>query len=278
MAIAVIGAITKDIIEINGRREKKIGGTAFYSGITLANLGIKTQIFTKLSGEDKNLLAALKHRNISLFSRFCKSTTCFRNVYSGEKREQFVESIAEPFSVSDVNKLKSCNIAHLGPLTRADIPLEVVTYLKGLGLIISLDVQGYLRGIKNKKVRLVKWKDAKQFLRYADVIKADTKEAEILTGKKGKSAAKAITALGPREVIITDGPNGSLVYSDRNYFSIPAFTPAEIKDVTGCGDTYAAAYLAKRLQSNDLKECGLFAARCATAKIEQGVFNSLQKM
>lgn len=272
MSIAVIGHVTKDIVEIDGDKKEKIGGTAFYSSITLANLGIKTQIFTKLAAEDKSLLDSLKHKNISLTPIFCNSTTCFRNVYNSGKRAQFVDSVAETFSVNDIKKLKNCNIVHLGPLTKDEISYPVIEYLKSLGLIISLDVQGYLRKIKNRKVRLARWKEKKEFLKHVDIVKADGAEARVLTGKTGKAAAKAIAAMGPIEVIVTDGANGSMIYSRKQAFKIPAIKPVVITDVTGAGDTYIAAYLARRLSSGNVRECGLFAARCATAKIENGVF------
>lgn len=272
MAVAVIGVVTKDTIVRAGSEEQKTGGTAFYSGLTLANLGIKTRVITKLAAADKGMLSAMKHKNISLHPYFCNSTTRFRNVYRGERREQFVGGVAEPFSVSDIRPLKNCNIVHLGPLTRDEISLSVVEYLKSLGLMISMDVQGYLREIQNKKVRLAKWKEKKDFLKHVDIVKADKTEARVLTGKTGKAAAKAIAAMGPIEVIITDGANGSMVYSRKQAFKIPAIEPAVITDVTGAGDTYIAAYLARRLSSGNVRECGLFAARCATAKIENGVF------
>lgn len=277
MSIAVIGPVTKDMIVIGKNKKEQIGGTAFYSGIALANLGIKTKIFTKLSVKDKSLLSNMKHKNIELFPYFCKSTTCFRNIYLGDERQQFVDSISAPFSVKDVKGAGNCRFVHLGPLTKGDIPLSVIKYLKSLGLTISLDVQGYLRRIRNKKISLMKWKDKEKFLKYVDILKADKKEAKVLTGKDERLAAMTLAAMGPAEAIITDGEHGSLIYSQNRYYRIPAFSPGVTKDVTGCGDTYMAAYLAKRMQSSDLKECGLFAARCATAKIERGVFNASEK-
>lgn len=276
MAVALIGHLTKDIVEINGKAEEKTGGTAFYAGITLANLGIKTKIFTKLAGKDRVLLKNLRHKNIELFPSYSRYTTSFRNVYpkGTDYREQFIESVAEPFSVKEVRGTADCEFVHLGPLTKGDIQLSLLKYLKSCGLLISLDVQGYLRGIRNKKVVLTDWKDKEKFLKYVDIVKADEKEANILTGKNGRAAAKTIAIMGPHEVVITDGFRGSFVYSrqQNKYFRISAFKPSVIKDVTGCGDTYIAAYLAKRLESNNLKECSLFAARCATIKIEKGIF------
>ncbi len=273
MSIAIVGSVTKDRIILGNSEREQIGGTAFYSSITLANLGIKTKIFTKLSVKDKSLLSNMKHKNIELFPCFCKSTTQFRNIYSDDERQQFVDSISAPFSVQDIRNIRDCRFVHLGPLTRGDIPLSVIKYLKSLGLTISLDVQGYLRRIRNKKVSLIKWKDKEKFLKYVDILKADKKEAKVLTGKTGRAA---LAAMGPAEVVITDGGHGSLIYSQNRCYRIPAFSPRVTKDVTGCGDTYMAAYLAKRLKSSNIKECGVFAARCATIKIEKGTFRGFK--
>lgn len=147
MPIAVIGPITKDVVEIKGKKAEKIGGTAFYAGITLANLGIKTKIFTKLAGKDRVLLKNLQHKNIELFPSYSRYTTFFRNVYpkGTDYREQFIESVAEPFSVKEVSGAGDCEVVHLGPLTRSDIPLAVIKYLKSLGLTVSLDVLDVLQ-------------------------------------------------------------------------------------------------------------------------------------
>jgi sugar/nucleoside kinase (ribokinase family) len=41
-----------------------------------------------------------------------------------------------------------------------------------------------------------------------------------------------------------------------------------MRDATGCGDTFLAAYLARRLTSDDLRDCGEFAAAAASINIE----------
>jgi sugar/nucleoside kinase (ribokinase family) len=41
-----------------------------------------------------------------------------------------------------------------------------------------------------------------------------------------------------------------------------------MRDATGCGDTFLAAYLARRLTSDDLCDCGEFAAAAASINIE----------
>ncbi len=273
MPIAVIGHITKDIIEINGKSKSKPGGTALYSGIALARLGIKTQVFTKLAEKDKRLLDGLRHKNVELIPRFCRNTMRFRNVYHGEKREQYIDSIAEPFTIEDVGKLDAA-IAHVGPLAKNDVPLDLLKHLKSLGIIVSLDVQGFVRTVREKKVKKTRWKEAKKFLNYVDILKADVAEAASIA-----ASAKAISIMGPLEVMITNGSKGSAIYSKKQdkQWKIPAFRPSIARDVTGAGDTYVAGYIASRLCNDDLKECGRFAAMCATMKIESGVFSASKK-
>ena len=44
--------------------------------------------------------------------------------------------------------------------------------------------------------------------------------------------------------------------------------PRRVADATGCGDTYLAAYLARRLSGAECAECARFAAAAASLNIE----------
>ena len=71
-------------------------------------------------------------------------------------------------------------------------------------------------------------------------------------------------------MIITRGSSGSLIYSKNldEIYKIPAFKPQKIEDPTGLGDTYMAAYAALRLEGENPKKCGVFAAAAASLKLE----------
>jgi sugar/nucleoside kinase (ribokinase family) len=71
-----------------------------------------------------------------------------------------------------------------------------------------------------------------------------------------------------REVLITRGSDGAVIYGPGAPISIAAVPPRRTVDATGCGDTYLAAYLACRLASADLRECGEFAAAAAAINLE----------
>jgi sugar/nucleoside kinase (ribokinase family) len=74
---------------------------------------------------------------------------------------------------------------------------------------------------------------------------------------------------GVREIIITLGSYGSLIYAEGRFFEIPAYKPAEVVDATGCGDTYSTGYLYCRMQGMGYEESGRFAAAMCTLKLER---------
>ncbi len=266
--IAVVGPVTKDIIEIRGKRQEKTGGTVYHTSYALHKLGADVTAFAKLSKEDRHLIDSLPCKVVKTWS---EKTTVFRNIYPEENpdyREQTVESISSPFSVSDVRKAKKFDIVHLGPLNKTDIPPDVIKYLRKNNPLVSLDVQGFLRKIVNKKVFLEGW-DEKEALEYVNIIKCDIKEAEILAGNKSiRRNAEIIGEMGPKEVIITCGSKGSLSYSNGKITKIMAVKPERIIDATGAGDAYMAGYLFMRLKTDNAEKCGRFASKTATLKIE----------
>ena len=71
-----------------------------------------------------------------------------------------------------------------------------------------------------------------------------------------------------REVLITLGSNGSVIYADGRFYDIPAYPPSQLIDATGCGDTYCAGYLYARANGMDYAESGRFAAAMCTLKLE----------
>ncbi len=105
--------------------------------------------------------------------------------------------------------------------------------------------------------------------RFVDILKAGEDEAVVLTGATSpEEGARRLSLLGPREVIVTLGSQGSLVFTEGRLYRIPAYKPGKLVDATGCGDTYLAGYLIRRLEGADVEACGRFGAALATLKME----------
>lgn len=68
-------------------------------------------------------------------------------------------------------------------------------------------------------------------------------------------AAKQLSKLGAKYIVIKKGSHGVLFFENGNFFSVPGLPLMEVKDPTGAGDSFAGAtigYLARsRLISND---------------------------
>jgi sugar/nucleoside kinase (ribokinase family) len=103
------------------------------------------------------------------------------------------------------------------------------------------------------------------FIRF---LKASEEEMNVLTGIKDvRQGAKLLSDWGAKEVIITLGSKGSVIYTEQNFYLIPAYVPTAVNDATGCGDTYMAGYLSQRVKGINIQEAGEFAAAMATLKI-----------
>ena len=170
------------------------------------------------------------------------------------------------------------DIYHLGTLLADDFSLEVIKHLSEKG-ILSADAQGYLREVRGEKVYAIDWEEKLEALKYIDILKVNDKEMEVLTGYSDpEKAARQLGEWGVKEVLITLGSLGSLIYAEGEFHRIPAFPPKEVVDATGCGDTYAAGYLYKRSQGASYYDAGCFAAAMSTLKLEHhGPFSGTEE-
>lgn len=270
----VIGHITREIIRIKDKVEREMpGGTAFYTSMALRGVGLKVGVITKMSKQDRDtLLYELRKTGIAVFCRKSTQTTVFENIYSGRKlyvRLQKVKAIASPFSPADLGEV-SAKIFHIGPLTNMDVSPDLLKTASLRADLVSLDIQGLLREIEDGEVRIQDWSEKREGLAYVDILKADEQEAAILSGEDNmKRAALMLSRLGPKEIIITRGSGGSLIFAHGEFHKIPAFPPKKIIDPTGCGDTFMGGYIFRRLRSNDFSQAGTFAATLASLKTER---------
>jgi hypothetical protein len=272
--ICVIGHITKDIIRIKGEVvQELVGGTAYYTSLALHTLGLRVAVVTKTAPEDRDqLLTPLKERNIAVFWQPSAKTSIFEDIYPTENldvRFEKVWAVADPFVVEDLAGF-AAKIIHLGPLTNADFDRGFLAATIDRQEIISLDVQGLVRKITpTGDVDAVPWHSGDNGWQWVDILKADEKEAQIITATDDlDSARKRLSDLGVKEIIITSGSRGSQIYRQGELVFIPPVTPRKIVDATGCGDTYMAGYLDRRLHGMDLETSGKFAAKIASQKLE----------
>ena len=275
--ICCIGHITKDKIVTPNRTVYMAGGTSFYFSYAINQLpkDVTFSLVTAMDPTEKEPVEKMLKAGIDVSMNASRNTVCFENIYgeNQNERKQRVLAKADPFTIQQLEHVDA-KVFHLGSLLADDFPTEVVEYLSSKGRV-SIDVQGYLREVRDEKVYPIDWKEKLKVLKHTYYLKVNETEMETITGlKDAHEAAKLIHAWGVTEVIITLGSEGSLVYVDDKFYEIPAYPPHEVVDATGCGDTYSAGYLYKRLQGATPTEAGKFAAAMCTIKLEHnGPFN-----
>lgn len=64
-------------------------------------------------------------------------------------------------------------------------------------------------------------------------------------------------------VIVTDGPNGALIYNGNEFHVTPADQSVKVADTVGAGDSFSAGFLFAYVSTSDAFRAGDFAARVA---------------
>ncbi len=104
-----------------------------------------------------------------------------------------------------------------------------------------------------------------RFIEQATYVTVNDYEAKMLQDKTGKTLeeiAKRVKAL-----IVTLGPDGSLIYTEGKQIAIPTPKPKAIVDPTGCGDAYRAGLLHGIQKGWDWETTGRLASLMGSLKI-----------
>jgi sugar/nucleoside kinase (ribokinase family) len=280
-SICCIGHITRDRIII--RQPYQIihcaGGTAYYVAWAIQRLRMEEEggekahpsfhLITSVSREVMPEVERLRQAGIDVNAFESKTNVFFENAYGEnmDHRTQRVMAKSDPFTIEQLKDAEA-KVFHLGTLLADDFAPEIVEYLAMKG-DVCIDVQGYMRRVEGEQVKSNDWQDKLRVLRHTAILKVNEFEFESLTGLADPyAAAEQIHDWGVREVIITLGGGGSLIYAEGRFYETPAYPPRQLVDATGCGDTYSAGYLYCRAKGLGYAESGRFSAAMCTLKLE----------
>jgi sugar/nucleoside kinase (ribokinase family) len=266
--IAYVGHYTKDIIVYPDLTRTVDGGAFNYGANVAVRMGLKTAVVTRLAREDWRVVEELQRLGVTVFARATPASTLLRLVYpTANLDERTIEllSSAGPFTLGEVAGLEAKAFA-IGASVRGEVPAEVVAALAQKGGILALDVQGFIRVVRDGILTFDDWPGKESILRHVTVLKTDAVEAKALTGKSDRyAAAQQLATLGPREVLLTHS-GGVLVYHDGVCSEAP-FVPQEVRGRSGRGDTCTSAYLSRRLTASPA-EAVTWAAAVTSLKLE----------
>ena len=271
--VCVIGPVARDINAVGERAQPpQPGGAAYYSTMVYAALGLRAAVVTRVAAADEPaLLAELRAKGVTIFNLGTEVSTTFRNLYDPadpDARRQRVDAVAAAIRAADLPPL-AARIWQIGPLTRQEGDLGLIADCAARGGLVELDVQSFTREVVDGAVRPAPPAATLAPLARLAVLKADAAEILSFTGAGDVGAAAAkVQRAGVRETLVTYASRGSTVFAPAGRVEIAALPPRRHVDPTGCGDTYLAAYLTRRLTSDDLRACAEFAATVASLKLE----------
>jgi sugar/nucleoside kinase (ribokinase family) len=266
--IAFVGHYTKDTITYP-HLTRTVDGGAFYYGANVAvRMGLTVAVVTRLAREDWHVVGELERLGVTVFARATPASTLLRLTYpTADLDERTIEltSSAGPFTVGEVADLQARAVA-IGASVRGEVPPEVVEALAAKGGIVALDVQGFIRVVRDGTVAFDDWPGKESVLKHVTVLKTDAVEARLITKESDRhAAATRLAAFGPREVLLTHG-GGVLIYHDGVIDEAP-FVPEQVRGRSGRGDTCTSAYLSRRLTAPPA-EAVRWAAAVTSLKLE----------
>ena len=276
--ICCVGHITLDKIVTPKSTIYMPGGCSYYFSHAISHLKDTGhfKLVTAVAESEMQAVEDIRAMGIDVKVLPSEHSVYFENIYgeNQDNRTQRVLAKAAPFTIEGLKDVEA-GIFYAGSLLADDLSTEVLQYLSSKGTL-AVEAQGYLREVRDQHVYAIDWAEKKEALQYVDVLKVNEQEMEVLTGYSDpRKAAEQLAAWGVKEVLITLGSLGSLIYADGEFYTIPAYPPKELVDATGCGDTYVTGYLYMRNKGASYTEAGCFAAAMSTLKLEHsGPFNS----
>lgn len=269
--IIVVGHVAIDVNVMPwGVIENVLGGAPTYAGLALLalrkNVGIVSKVgadfpdkfpplYSKLGLDTEGILVTGEH------------TTTFENTYDeAGNREQVCKHITIKMSSGDIPRAyQGAKGFYVSPIVD-EVTADVLKSIKRKENTIMFDPQGLFRKISGEgKVKIQPRKDLGDFLKYVDIVKVGREEAQALKDDTRK-ILEDLRGMGPKIAILTRGEKPCAMLSDEGFSEIKSLK-VDAKDLTGAGDVFGAAFLARYLDTRDVVKSAKFASVAAGLKI-----------
>lgn len=249
----VVGHVVRDLVPQGWR----LGGTATYAAVQAQRLGQRVGVVTRV-GPEVRLKQTLRDALVAGAPSSC--TTSFENVYESGRRRQRVLARADDVSVQDIPRdWRSAGVVLLGPVC-GEVPAGLAGMLSSAPLV-GVSAQGWLRRVdRQERVRKRAWR-GEPFWSGCDVLFVSDEDL----GERRDQLERWCRDVPV--VVLTRDRRGARVHMKQRWRSIDAF-PAEEVDPTGAGDVFAAAFLVRYRETQDVAESMRLASAAAACSIE----------
>lgn len=226
----VAGHVSRDVVRATGTEQ--VGGTAFYSGLQAARLGLRTLIVTAgVPAEVEGLLAPWREELDDVLIQPAAQTTRFEAEGIGLDRRLRVRAWAGP--LEPLTEPLETSVLHLAPVARETGDFSGVTAgfraITPQGLIRRWGAGGDVTHVPLDSGEL-----------------PERLDAIVISSAELAACGAAIDAAVQRGAVasVTAGEGGAQVISRSGVERAPAVRAIDPADDLGAGDVYAAVFFA----------------------------------
>jgi len=242
VTLLAIGTIAFDDLESpSGKREHLFGGSATYFSLSASNfcpVQLVAVVGEDFGPQEESVFAG---RPIDLEGVARRKGKCFHwsGSYGADLNEaRTLTTDLNVFADFDPKLPEHYRSAPYLFLANIDprLQLEVLAGMASRPKWVALDTMNYwIEGARGP---------LEKALRDIDILLINEAEAKSLAKESNAiKAAKVISAMGPRAVVIKRGEYGALLANGGTCFPFPAIPTEAVIDPTGAGDTFAGGFL-----------------------------------
>ncbi len=293
--MALITSFTVDIIKIGSNIYEKIGGPAYYSGLTLKTLGFDPIVITALGRDGRKKVGELlstsnEHQDLEILDTDpnCDSIYTFHHTYTSAGRSSMILKTGCRIKIDSIINHISRDVQWIliSPVFKEVIPEDIrkIPLTKNT----ALDLQGYGREIEDQRV-VSSLDNIRRNIRElprigivhlsSDDIHSDTsdhkKDLERLSflASKADIIAYTIGSRGGYLGLVLGERDGE--YNKRNesrieWYYIPPYTETDGGDPTGCGDIFLASIVSGMMMNHSIIKAAVRASVISGMRVSRG--------
>jgi sugar/nucleoside kinase (ribokinase family) len=257
MDVVTIGHTSIDRVKVDGKRTLQLGGAAIYSAMA-AKIFNSTGVVSRVGMDfPEEFFSLIKKTGIDTkgIKKVKGKSTYFSIEYAKDGRAIYKDyslNVGVYIRPGDIpEKYRGAKAFHLAPMapTKQEAFIEFIR--KNTDALVSLNTHlGYLPKYRKHILRLIP---------EVDVFTMNEEEAIGLTkSRRLGNALSALKKINHNLIIVTIGIDGSaIIEKGETTLSATPYQP-KIVDLTGCGDSFAGAFISSYLKTeNPLKSANI---------------------
>lgn len=286
MKIAALGTINHDTVVLPQGEVIESYGGLLYSILPLALLaepGTTIVPVVNLGRDVEHPVKAILSRHSRISQEGIRmvpernNRVLLRYTSHGE-REEVQQGGLPPLTFEQIAPFLDADVLLVNFISGRELSLETLRRVRAHTMAtIYMDIHSLSLGIDQEGRRF--WRQIPnwpEWVAQADVVQVNRGEARLLAGgpveteREVLSLGRMVLEAGPAILLLTLGSRGSMMISasgeDPRLWRFDPQPPAKVRDTTGCGDVFLAAFVAEHVRSGDPHKASRFANLAAGAK------------